>query len=140
MGNSSQKSQPTFCKMALDRQVFQAGNFVHGRLCIQVGDKDLKTFEKFAQGAVVDMQLIGEEKVWWNTKSSHTKTPKPGQNYRHLASGQDRRDNNKQLINIRHQIPLDKATLLGGTRSIEVPFRLPLPDDLPSSFIYAGEQ
>ena len=126
--------------MALDRQVFQAGNFVHGRLCIQVGDKDLKTFEKFAQGAVVDMQLIGEEKVWWTTKSSHTKTPKPGQNYRHLVSGQDRRDNYKQLIDIRHQIPLDKATLLGGTRSIEVPFRLPLPDDLPSSFIYAGEQ
>lgn len=73
--------------MVLDRQVFQAGNFVHGRLCIQVGDKDLKTFEKFAQGAVVDIQLVGEEKVWWSTKMKHTTSPKPGQNYRHLVSG-----------------------------------------------------
>jgi hypothetical protein len=28
--------------------------------------------------------------------------------------------------------------LLGSTRSIEVPFRFALPDNLPSSFFYAG--
>jgi hypothetical protein len=28
--------------------------------------------------------------------------------------------------------------LLGNTKSIEVPFRFALPDNLPSSFFYAG--
>lgn len=70
----------------------------------------------------------------------HTVTPKAKQNYRHLVSGQDRRENSKELINIRHQIPLSQTTLLGGTKSIEVPFRIPLPADLPSSFFYAGDR
>ena len=38
MGNKGPYIKPGTCKIHLDRYVFQAGNFVHGQIQIEIGE------------------------------------------------------------------------------------------------------
>jgi hypothetical protein len=42
------------------------------------------------------------------------------------------------LIDSKVQVAVQAIQLVSGTRKIEVPFKIALPQDLPSTFMYAG--
>ena len=86
------------------------------------------------------MRLVGVEKVYWAAGESHN--VKATKATKHLVNGDMRREHERNLIN--KELSLQKfqmselqSKVNGG--SIQVPFCIPLPDDLPASFFYSGE-
>ena len=85
---------------------------------------------------MVELQLFGSEKTWFATNHKH-ESQRVG-SFRQQVGGGDRREQANVLIDRKVQVPVQAIQLVSGTRKIEVPFKIALPQELPSTFMYAG--
>lgn len=95
-------------------------------------------FRQFDQGAVIAVRLVGEERIFWALGQQHN--PQAQKAVKHLVDGNVRRENSRLLINEEQQLrQFNYAQLESSRFKVEVPFSLPLPDDLPPSLYYCGQ-
>ena len=81
---------------------------------------------------------MGKENVYW--AAGHAHNAKATKATKHLVNGDARREHSRNLIN--KELSLRKfhiSELTSVQGKVQVPFCIPLPDDLPASFFYCGE-
>ena len=84
------------------------------------------------------VKLVGIEKVYWATGHSHD--AKAARATKHLVDGDARREHMRTLIHEENQLrQFARMELERDKAFYEVPFVIPLPDDLPPSLLYCGE-
>jgi hypothetical protein len=76
-----------------DRPVAQAGSTLKGTIQIKIGTSDQKALEQFTAGAVVELTLRGQEKVFWAQGYHHDENA----TRKKLTHGDKRRENLKNL-------------------------------------------
>jgi hypothetical protein len=85
----------------------------------------------------VEAQLFGAEKVYWAINMEHKEGPN-GQ--KRLVPGPNRREQANILIDFKQQLAqLNPMQVSKHNVKIEHAFSIPLPENLPSSFLYCGE-
>ena len=95
-------------------------------------------FQQFNQGAVIAVRLVGEERVFWANGQQHN--PQANKAVKHLVDGNLRRESYRLIINEERQLrQFNYHQLESQGFKVEVPFSIPLPDDLPPSFYYCGQ-
>ena len=98
----------------------------------------MQLFNRFDQGVVIAIKLVGEEKVFWAVGQAHN--PKINKATKHLVDGDMRREQNRTIIEQEKQLQQFMPQQLYQNQGLlQVQFSIPLPDDLPASFIYCGE-
>ena len=107
---------------------------------ITLGSAQRELFNRYKTGAEVALRLTGLEKVFWAAGAAHDR--KASRATKHLTNGDSRREHVRCLINKELSLKRFQAEALakkidGG--KVEVPFSIPLPDNLPVSLFYAGE-
>lgn len=90
MGGTETKTyKNTDYRIVLFREVFQAGDFVEGKIEIEIGDEDYKNLKRYDQGADLEIEFSGNESTWWTTNRKHDPTLKTKQ--KQLVSAKNRR-------------------------------------------------
>ncbi len=102
-----------------------------------MGTSDKEIFAQFNQGALIELKLFGSESTWWAPKHKHDASRKTA--YKRMVPAADRREQANILVDLKHQMQIS-VMQLSSQKQIVLPFSIPLPDNLPSSFIYCGQQ
>ena len=137
MSGSKEPSQ-TEIRINLDRDCQQAGSAVRGRVFVRLGEAQRDLFSRYDQGALIAIRLTADEKVYWAAGSAHD--PRADKATKHLVHGDMRRELQTNLLNIQQNLgQFFMQDLASQQYTKEVSFIIPLPDDLPPSFLYAGE-
>lgn len=72
MGNQAAPGQTrTNMYMKFERPVQQAGTIMNGSICLKIGSADEKMLEQFTSGAMFELTLRGDEKIFWANGYSH---------------------------------------------------------------------
>ena len=140
MGGSESKpaEKQTEIKICLERECSQAGAAIRGQIQLVFGKAQKSIFQKFDQGTILVIKLVGEEKVYWAIGQAHT--PNNTNPTKYTVDRDCRREENRTLIIEEKQL---RQFSLSDTQTdgftVHVPFSIPLPENLPSSFLYCGE-
>ena len=71
MGNEGSSGGSTQFQVEFARSVAQAGSVLEGKATLAIGKSDLKNMSAFTAGAVVELQLFGEERTYWGIGEKH---------------------------------------------------------------------
>ena len=94
--------------------------------------------ESYKAGLIVEVSLFGSEKAYWASGYEHNKV----QSYlKNLIPGDKRRSKANILIDFKQQLDQLNPMLMMQSKSqpkLKYEFTIPLPEGLPSTFLYHG--
>lgn len=85
----------------------------------------------------MEIRLYGVESVFWAVDHKHDPSRKTA--YKSMVPGDKRREQANILIDVTRNLQNLSPMQMQTEGKIEVPFELPLPETLPSSFLYCGD-